>query len=268
MKPPFIYKYESFSVRSLHNLKSQVIYFGSPKGFNDPFDCALSHAIDYATDAEVEAVRTHLLKNSDMPPDIRTRFEKISVGELRTIATRTTGESVEAYAKDFLEKKGVSCFSETQDNLLMWSHYAEKSHGFCLEFDTSFEPFTKMMPVSYSKTIPVVKLTDVHCGEMNTRLLEKLYCTKSADWAYEREWRSIHHQRGTEFRYEMKALSGVYFGPETTFASKEIVCLILQGQNPNVKFYHGERSKTEFKVSFTPFTYTPHIEAKRRGLIP
>jgi hypothetical protein len=268
MKPQFIYKYESFSIQSLHNLKSQVIYFGSPKDFNDPFDCALSHTVDHATDAEVETVRTHLLGKPDMPPAIRARFEKITVEELRTMATRTTEEKVKEFAKEFLETKGVTCFSESHDNLLMWSHYADKSRGFCLEFDTSFEPFTKMMPVSYSKVIPAVKLTDVHSGELGTRLLEKLYCTKSADWAYEREWRSIHNKRGTEFRYKTVALRGVYFGPETTFASKEIVCLILQGQNPDVKFYHGERSQTEFKVSFTPFSYTPHLEAKRRGLVP
>jgi hypothetical protein len=47
----------------------------------------------------------------------------------------------------------------------------------------------------------------------------------------------------------------------------EIVCLILRGQNETVKFYKGTRSTTEFKVLFKEFSYTSHIEAKKKGLL-
>ena len=41
--PPKLYKYEAFSAQSLLNLKSQVLYFGPPLNFNDPYDCALGN---------------------------------------------------------------------------------------------------------------------------------------------------------------------------------------------------------------------------------
>jgi len=151
----------------------------------------------------------------------------------------------------------------------MWSHYAGKAQGFCLEFDTSREPFNeKLLKVSYPETIPPVKVTsDLLLREGNVGLIEKLYCTKSKDWAYEREWRAIHHDKGTRYVYPAESLTGVYFGTESTGPSQEIVCLILQGQNKGVRFYQGERSTQEFKVIFKEFTYTSHREAKDKGLI-
>ncbi len=44
-KPKKLYKYEAFTEQSLKNLKAQAIYFGSPKNFNDPYDCALTPVI-------------------------------------------------------------------------------------------------------------------------------------------------------------------------------------------------------------------------------
>ncbi len=37
-------------------------------------------------------------------------------------------------AAKFLENSYATCFSETNDNFLMWSHYASKHEGICLEF--------------------------------------------------------------------------------------------------------------------------------------
>lgn len=50
--PPTLFKYEPFSLRAVQNLKQQAIYFGSPSGFNDPFDCAHRSEIEYKIDFE------------------------------------------------------------------------------------------------------------------------------------------------------------------------------------------------------------------------
>ena len=97
-------------------------------------------------------------------------------------------------------------------------------------------------------------------------IVENFFCIKSASWAYEKEWRAIHNVAGTLFGYEAGALTGVYFGPEVSQEGLEIIALIIQGQNPDVKLYRGERSKTEFKIVFNEFEYINHIEAKTMGL--
>lgn len=152
----------------------------------------------------------------------------------------------------------------------MWSHYAGRAQGFCLEFDTAHEPFNQRLhKVSYPETIPSIKATsDLYRLGNESSLIEKLFCTKSRDWAYEQEWRAIHHNKNTSYGYPAQSLTGVYFGTESTRASREIICLIIQGQNKNVRFYQGVRSTTEFKVEFSEIHYTSHREAKEKGLIP
>jgi len=44
------------------------------------------------------------------------------------------------------------------------------------------------------------------------------------------------------------------------------VCLVLAGQNENVRFYKGSRSTSEFRVLFEEFTYTSYLQAKKLGL--
>jgi len=44
-------------------------------------------------------------------------------------------EEIDRLTKKFLKSSYVSCFSETHNNFLMWSHYATKHSGICLEFN-------------------------------------------------------------------------------------------------------------------------------------
>ena len=55
--PKHLYKYEPFTAQSLQNLKAQVIYFGSPLGFNDPYDYALSPSIKEPTNADLNILQ-------------------------------------------------------------------------------------------------------------------------------------------------------------------------------------------------------------------
>ncbi|GEN68700.1 DUF2971 domain-containing protein [Chryseobacterium rhizosphaerae] len=41
---------------------------------------------------------------------------------------------IDRLTKKFLKSSYVSCFSETNNNFLMWSHYSTKHMGICLEF--------------------------------------------------------------------------------------------------------------------------------------
>lgn len=265
-QPQRLYKYESFTAQSLQNLKDQVIFFGSPRNFNDPYDCALSPSVKEPSDADVEKIRQHYLAKPELEDKMRRKFERASVSELRIMFLRTGQNVLEHAISDFLSRRGVSCFSERADSLLMWSHYGDSCRGFCLEFDTAAEPFEKIRKVHYSQAMPEIDVVPFLCDENSDSVLD-LYCTKAVDWAYEQEWRAIHSESGKAFVYPSSALTGVYLGPEMPFSAFEIVALILAGQNENVQLWQGYRSKSSFSVEFKPVTYTSHLEAKRRGLL-
>ena len=264
--PPSLYKYEAFSTQSLLNLKKQIIYFGSPLHFNDPYDCALTPNITEPTDDEVLSVRDGYLKNTDIPPKARREFEITSLPDLRATLMKAARAGFQQVVSDFLSKRGVACFSEKNDDLLMWSHYGGKYKGFCLEFDTASEPFQKINPVRYVPSLPPLSIATILLDRDFHPVLE-LFCTKSDAWQYEREWRAIHGTAGTQFVYPTAALTGIYFGPDIDVQSLEVVCLVLAGQNETVKLWRGQRSTSEFRVVFGPFTYTSHIDAKRHGLV-
>lgn len=264
--PSRLYQYKPFTAQSLQNLKDQVIYFGSPLKFNDPYDCALSPSIKEPTDAEIMKVRKHYLAKAELEEKVRREFESASNATLRNMLLRIGQNVIDQAISDFLSRRGVSCFSERVDNLLMWSHYGDHCKGFCLEFDTSVEPFHKVRKVRYAQDMPIFDAVPMLCDEEFDPVLN-LYCTKAMDWAYEHEWRCIHNQAGTAFGYPAEALTGVYFGSDMPFTATEIIALVLAGQNEHVQLWQGSRSKSIFSMEFQPVTYTSHLEAKRKGLL-
>ena len=44
-------------------------------------------------------------------------------------------------------------------------------------------------------------------------------------------------------------------------ADIEIVCLIILGQNPNVKFYKALKGTASYEVTFKEFCYTSHVDS-------
>lgn len=263
--PQKLYKYQAFTAQALESLKAQKIYFGPPSKFNDPYDCAFSPHIKSLTIEEVQSIRDKYLSEPGLPPERRLDFQNIKIEQLREHFMNAGRRTFEQHRSHFSTSRGVTCFSEANDNLLMWSHYGDRYQGFCLEFDTREAGFDKVMPVSYSDELPTFDLypmlRDDYCEDVM-----RLYTTKALPWAYEKEWRAIHETAGTQFGYPPEALSGVFFGPDISEERVEIICLILRGQNENVKFYHGRRSAAKFKVDFKEFSYMSYLEAKNLGL--
>jgi hypothetical protein len=124
-----IFKFTSINVWALENLRNNVIYCNHHSAFNDPFEC-----------------RPLIENGFPDPATDRKRFLKV----IETWGFTSAQEAValEHYV-DYMEHIGepsidaiidsarISCFSKTQDNLLMWSHYADGLRGYCLEFDVA-----------------------------------------------------------------------------------------------------------------------------------
>lgn len=111
------------------------------------------------------------------------------------------------------EKCRVTCLSERMDSPLMWSHYANKHFGFCLEYDFTHTMVKRypdlsmakimLLPVIYSEKRPLlsrvltnskIMLSYYKTGKMPMEVVESIVyglLFKSPDWSYEREWRII-----------------------------------------------------------------------------
>ena len=130
---------------------------------------------------------------------------KKQFNELRDSAMKTSRKIISDQCR-------VTCLSERMDSPLMWSHYANKHYGFCLEYDfthtiTSARDLNvakiMLLPVIYSKKRPLlsnsvfsaqnlvkyVKTKKMPMVAMENIIYGLLF--KSPDWAYEQEWRII-----------------------------------------------------------------------------
>lgn len=90
-------------------------------------------------------------------------------------------------------------FAERGNNLLMWSHYAEKHTGACIEFDTAIlETIDCFAPVKYDEAeggkrlrIPLPRNDRGDREPKYQEEVRKFLSHKANEWAYEEEWRWI-----------------------------------------------------------------------------
>jgi hypothetical protein len=262
-KPATIFKYEAFSVQSLQNLKAQAIYFGSPLGFNDPYDCALMPRTLSPSISEASALWEYLKLREPKLAQGNRQYNNSNWNEFIQIFKSLARESLIERIDEISSTLGIACFSAINSDLLMWGHYAGKYKGFCLEFKTDAEPFLRLEKVDYVSEIPEIDLAPIWLNQ-DVKSLIKLFRTKSKVWKYEKEWRIFEPKAGKLVNYSPDTLKSVYFGPDMDDHSLEIVRMILREQNPNVKFWKGKRSKIKFKVLFEELKYTSHSEAKSK----
>lgn len=180
----------------------------------------------------------------------------------------------------------MTCFSETNSNLLMWGHYAQQHKGFCVEYDLQklmsedhslIDPIGHLFPIVYrNKRQPARDLSALakSLSTLNADIRDHSECTeplndilplflvKSKDWEYEKEWRIIYSRKqmydlDDELLYggniSFKCISAVYLGyrvhPEIRKNIQEI-CKRISFEAAPVKVYHAGLSTTEYKIEY------------------
>lgn len=197
-------------------ITDHTLWFDQPKNFNDPFDC-------WANVKKPESKDLEKLAATNLTPSVakicKLGIPDFSLGKMKKIVDKELNEI------------GVCCFSKTEKNILMWSHYCKYHQGICLEFDVLEDPtfFTLAKPINYVSAMPLYD----HLTEPN-KLVEKLIQPKSKDWEYEEEVRVIKmpsdiSQNGGSraFKFKPAALKKVIFGckaSDSTIAKYKKLC--------------------------------------------
>lgn len=211
--PQRIFKYQGFSDTTLVALEKRQLYFSDPANFNDPFDCRLHFSNAPLTSDHIRELIQREKDHHQLIPEVEGflagKGPQLTSSDLAEIATRFTRNLLREFSA-----RGVCCFSEINDSLLMWGHYANGHRGFCLEFDTGSQVFEKLHPVKYSREIANVVLQDALTEDGLLRLFSAAVTTKSKEWSYEQEWRLLHSIPGTLHSYNASSLKAVYCGVE------------------------------------------------------
>lgn len=142
--------------------------------------------------------------------------------------------------KDSVNKQfAITCFSEISDSILMWSHYANKHTGFCVEYNfekcRNWDALINLLPVLYSVERPSLPMglfdlsnpKEIKLNNISDYVPElmMLLLSKSNKWDYEKEWRIVNHQSQLIDAHllDLHIISHIYLG---TNISKDNECLI------------------------------------------
>jgi hypothetical protein len=110
----------------------------------------------------------------------------------------------------------VACFSEINDCLLMWAHYANEHAGVCFGFDTNKWQGAEFRRVTYSRRRLEWSFRDSVDPKRQPVNARRVSLTKSIHWKYEREFRLIVHNSGLPFpphlTFPPEFIHSVYFG--------------------------------------------------------
>ena len=125
------------------------IFYTSPQFFNDPFDTLLPKAPEIVPPLEerkyiIDILRREVTIKKDevdrlLYSDDFDRALRI-VLDSRHYDRSISEEIFKAYKMDripYKEEVAITCFSEVNNEQLMWAHYADSYSGFCIEYDFS-----------------------------------------------------------------------------------------------------------------------------------
>lgn len=148
-KSPFIYKYFGIEFGK-KNLIDSTLYLSNPLSFNDIKDCN----VNLITIGE-----TYLQKLFDQELKNYSLYDrnKLRAGyKTKEFRRKFEADVIEKLNKDLIPEIGISCFTYSNNNELMWSHYAQKHEGVCIEY--SFSGLIVFFLVNYGKEMHFSKL--------------------------------------------------------------------------------------------------------------
>jgi hypothetical protein len=250
-----LYKYRSNEDQHVEKyFIDKTFYFARAEEFNDPFDCSVGYIPD---PNNIEEVRELCIAING--PEILRFIDGLPLGMLSDLAGYIAAPYIKSIEKAVSEI-GVFSLSEICNDILMWSHYANRHTGFCMGFEVD-ETSTNLYQIAYKDQLPTQReaievAKERNKGDTAQLYREKFLLQKSIHWQYECEWRQLIHipSKGSQkINYSQEDLKEVVFGCRTSDKTKEIIKRWLhEGGFTKAKLFQAEKSKEGYSLDIVP----------------
>jgi hypothetical protein len=244
--PKFLYYYLPVSVKLFKMLSQPYIWFSNPLTFNDPFE--LPNVIEKNWTLNEEWRDFELIFNENK--DKISKYNQMGSAEEAYLNLKLSSSSILKNILDLkvsaiegvMRKARVACFSRYYDNVLMWSHYANKHTGVVIGYN--YEKITDQnvhflgSDVNYKKHVSKIRAGDVAGGLdslLNSDYIQQKLFTKHPSWAYEQEYRLLN-QKSTEGEHPISSecISELYYGCNITPSDKMLIQKLIGDMNINL----------------------------------
>lgn len=291
-----LYRYFSNIDYALKEITSGEIYLTLSDSFNDPFDCKISndgssllanqkgkvkfilHYVDkillechefitsFFLEYDFDAMQKEFIDSIDNKKEI-TPFEYLYFIHTYSKRKDSFDEFIELLKLSYIKKqplvsvcKRVACFSEVNDSILMWSYYADKHKGVCLEYtpteldlekEEEKQLFDSLQKVFYSETQYNQTKYFSSPKDINNVFFNKAQC-----WAHEQEWRIVLENNKRKIKFP--CLTGIYLGANfrkeyaTLSSDNNFTKVISCACKPNNKLtvYEAKLNNEKYQLDF------------------
>lgn len=230
------FKYRQIGKYLILGLMQSEIYFCPRDDLNDPHDC----------NVDVERIVENIVTGSSGKK--KARFERLYKDKALLRGLREGASTL-----------GIFSCSLTNQETLMWAHYADNHRGLCLRYDfpESFladdesNPIMGTSAVNYGDSVisawieENISQYEESRKQFGMALTRELVTCKGLSWSYEREVRIIAMHQGS-VSIPKEYLTHVIFGLRTPGPREKEVLEILKDQYPHVKVGRVVREDTDF----------------------
>jgi len=247
-KPPDrLWKYRKWTDKAERMILHGELYFAKLDELNDPFDFYWLE--QFPTELEEidrysKSLCCHFTPD-DSAEQLRRNYDSFRE-QLIEISKRNCNGIVPSFMKF---EYGVLCLSEVNDNLLMWSHYADQHQGVCISIRPDCIPSNRILPVHYCDDIPVIDAWN-YIGRKGETFISASR-SKSSHWKYEKEWRTVHHPGPHRFP---GCVDQIVIGVRATAETRDSVLKAAMSAGNEITVYEATKSDGRYSVTMHPLS--------------
>lgn len=214
--------------------EDKTLRFTTPNDFNDPFE--VRHIIEYL--------------NPSVSPDLNTLIN----------TTFDTHQFHNIALDSELKHVGTLCLSAENDDILMWSHYANKHKGIVLEFDKD-HPFFVTKPLAVEGLLHGIERVNYQPDRLFYKNIDKhfstkyTFLTKDKKWEHEQEYRMTvrfdesNNDNKYNISFPAELIKAVYIGVKTNKEDIEYILNLPQKKEwEHLSIYKFEMDSEKYKL--------------------
>jgi len=250
----YLYKYCPIDSKDYTKkiITDNELHFSNPVDFNDPFDCRPKFKFHASEDEIKKFFKEYYKENLPQLNREQRRFKVKETMKKKRFENPELNDVIKRSIQNVLNETPICCFSEERKDILMWSHYADKHRGICLQFDgTSHTPFFgEALKVHYQEKYPTINAFTGTDAEKS----EKALLVKAEYWGYEAEWRIIYFgkEKGN-YEFPEEHLRGIIFGAKISDENKKKVLKWNAARNKSADIYEASIKEDEYGVEIKVF---------------
>lgn len=246
-----LYRYRQINDNTKDSLRNHYLYFSPITKLNDPFE---GHAEFKFSGTKAQKER--FIKDVGKQYVSGSRKERrAALSKRRSVLSRDKADTdfVQTNARKILDENPVCCFSRTNNDILMWSHYAGAHTGLCLGFDrealkTLVYLRCVMEDIVYQENLPVIN----RVKERSAKGVYPLFRTKAKHWEYEQEVRLINTNGTSKVDFAKEWLTGIIFGCNASDGDIEEVSKLVSGGGYRTILYRTRKEKSTYGLVIEP----------------